>query len=123
MASEAQGASVNLCGEQVLAGLQVLLVVRTGAGEQARVDLVDVVPAAHDGAEFLTILGEGDGAALGQLQALAHTLHADADVAAVGQGREGIGCLHAGLLPAQRRCVFVAGEIRNRLGLCGRDRM
>ena len=110
-------------GQQVLAGLQVLLVVRTGAGEQACVDLVKRVAAAHHGAELLAILGEGDGAALGQFEALAHALHAHGDIAAVGEGRQGIGRLHAGLLPAQRRRVFVAGEIRNRLGLCGRDRM
>ena len=75
--------------------------VRTGAGEQPRVDLVDVVPAAHDGAEVLTILREGDGATLGQFEALPHALHAHGDIAAVGEGREGIGRLDAGLLPAQ----------------------
>src|SRR6266853_1105814 len=65
----------------------------------------------------------GQLAVLGQFEALPHALHADRDVAAVGKGREGIGRLHAGLLPAQRRRVFVAGEIRNRVVLCGRDRM
>jgi hypothetical protein len=69
----------------MLAGLQVLLVVRTGAGEQACVDLVDVVTAAHHGAELLAILGEGDGAALGQFEALPHALHAHVDIAAVGK--------------------------------------
>ena len=107
----------------MLAGLQVLLVVRTGAGEQPCVDPVDVVTAAHDGAELLTILGEGDGAALGQFEALPHALHAHGDIAAVGQCRQGIGRLHAGLLPAQRGRVFVAGQFRNRLGLCGGVRM
>src|SRR4029450_13380831 len=75
-------------------GLQVLLVVRTDAGEQPRVDLVHVVAAAHDGAEVLTILGEGDGAALGQFEALPHALHTHVDIAAVGEGHEGIGRLH-----------------------------
>jgi hypothetical protein len=92
---------VDFHRQEVLAGLQVLLVVRTGAGEQARVDLVHIVAAAHDGAEFLAILGEADGAALGQFEALPHALHAHVDITAVGQGREGIGCLDTGLLPAQ----------------------
>ena len=117
---ESQRSQVDFHRQQMLAGLQVLLVVRTGAGEQPRVDLVDVVAAAHDGAELLAILGEGDGAALGQFEALPHALHAHGDIAAVGEGREGIGRLHAGLLPAQRGRVFVAGEIRNGVGLCGR---
>jgi hypothetical protein len=107
----------------MLAGLQVLLVVRTGAGEQARVDLIERAAAAHHGAELLAILGEGDGAALGQFEALPHALHAHVDIAAIGEGREGIGRLHAGLLPAQSSRVFVAGEIRNRLGLCGGKRV
>ena len=89
----------------------------------ACVDLIEVAAAAHHGAEILAILGEGDGAALGQFEALPHALHAHADIAAVGQGREGIGRLDAGLLPAQRGRVFIAGEVRNRLGLCGGDRM
>jgi hypothetical protein len=114
---------VNFRGEQVLAGLQVLLVVRTGAGEQPHIDLIESAAAAHHSAELLAILREGDGAALGQFQALAHALHAHVDIAAVGEGRQGIGCLHAGLLPVQRGRVFVAGEIRNCLGLCGRARM
>ena len=75
--------------------------VRTGTGEQARVDLVDVVAAAHHGAEVLALLGEGNGTTLGQFEALPHALHADVDITAVGEGREGIGRLHAGLLPAQ----------------------
>jgi len=75
--------------------------VRTGAGEQARIDLVERIATAHHGAELLAILGEGDAAALGQFEALPHALHAHGDIAAVGEGREGIGCLHAGLLPAQ----------------------
>ena len=75
--------------------------VRTGAGEQARVDLVDVVPAAHHGAEVLAILREGDSAPLGQFEALPHALHPHGDIAAVGQCRQSIGCLDAGLLPAQ----------------------
>src|SRR5712691_8252237 len=114
-AREAQGAGVNLRGEQVLAGLQVLLVVRTGAGEQPHIDLRERVATAHHGAQGLPIVGQGDGAALGEFQALAHALHADADVAAVGQRRELVGRLHAGLLPAQGGRVFVAGEIRNRV--------
>ena len=118
-AVEAQRPEVHLDRQQVLAGLQVLLVVRTGAGEQARVDLVEVIAAAHHGAELLAILGEGDGAPLGQFEALAHALHAHADIAAVGQSGEGVGRLDAGLLPAQGSRVFVAGEIRNRVGLCG----
>ena len=105
-------------GQQMLAGLQVFLVVGTGAGKQPCVDLVDVVTAAHHGAEVLAIVGETDGAALGQFEALPHALHAYVDLAAVGQGRQGIGRLDAGLLPAQRGRVFVAGEIRNRVGLC-----
>ena len=120
--NEPQRAQVHFRGREVLAGLQVLLVVRTGAGEQARVDLIELAATAHHGAELLAILGEADGAALGQFEALPHALHAHVDIAAVGQGREGIGRLDAGLLPAQRRRVFVAGEIRNRLGLCGRAR-
>src|SRR6266705_3522873 len=119
----AERPEVHFHGQQMLAGLQVLLVVRTGAGEQPRVDLVHVVAAAHDGAEFLTILREGDGAALGQFEALSHALHAHGDIAAVGQCRQGIGRLHASLLPAQGGRVFIAGEIRNRVGLCGRERM
>ena len=83
----------------------------TGAGEQARVDLVEVIAAAHHSAELLAILWEGDGAALGQFQALAHALHAYVDIAAVGQGGEGVSGLDAGLLPAQGGRVFVAGEI------------
>ena len=101
----------------------MLLVVRTGAGEQACVNLIEIAAAAHHGAEFLAILWEGDGAALGQFEALAHALHTDVDIAAVGQGSQDIGCLDAGLLPAQRRRVFVAGEIRNRVVLCGGQRM
>ena len=116
---KAQRPEVHLDRQQVLAGLQVLLVVRTGAGEQAGVDLVEVMAAAHHSAELLAILGEADGAALGQFQALAHALHAHVDIAAVGQRRQGIGRLDAGLLPAQGGRVFVAGEVRNRLGLCG----
>ena len=121
-AAEAQRPRWISDSEQMLAGLQVLLVVGTGAGEQPCVDLVDVVAAAHDGAELLAILGEGDGAALGQFQALPHALHAHVDIAAVGERGEGVGRLHAGLLPAQRRRVFVAGEIGNRVGLCGGKR-
>jgi hypothetical protein len=68
----------------MLAGLQVLLIVRTGTGEQARVDLVHVVAAAHDGAEVLAVLGEGDRAPLGHFEALPHALHAHVDVAAAG---------------------------------------
>ena len=120
---EAERPEVDFHRQQMLAGLQVLLVVRAGAGEQARVNLVDVVAAAHHGAEVLAVLGEGDGAALGQFEALPHALHADADVAAVGEGREGIGRVHAGLLPAQRGRVFVAGEIGNGLVLRGGETM
>ena len=36
-----QGAQVHFHSQEMLAGLQVLLVVRTGAGEQARVDLIE----------------------------------------------------------------------------------
>ena len=71
-------------GEQMLVLLQVLLVIGAGAGEQARVDLVDGRYAAHHGAELLAILGEGDHATLGQFEALPHALHAHVDIAAVG---------------------------------------
>ena len=57
-----QGAQVHFRGEQVLAGLQVLLVVRTGTGEQARIDLIQIAATAHDGAQVLPILGQADGA-------------------------------------------------------------
>jgi hypothetical protein len=97
----------------------VLLVVGTGAGEQPCVDLVDVVTAAHHGAKLLAILGKGDGAALGQFEALPHALHAHVDIAAIGERGEAVRSLHAGLLPAQGGRVFVAGEIRNRVDLCG----
>src|SRR5712691_6724474 len=42
-ASEAQGAQVHFDSQHMLAGLQVLLVVRTAAGEQARIDLIERV--------------------------------------------------------------------------------
>src|SRR5262249_925090 len=87
VAREAQGAGVNLCGEHVLAGLQVLLVVRTGAGEQPYIDLIEIAATAHRGAELLPILREADGATLGEFQALAHALHAHADVATIGERR------------------------------------
>ena len=41
---ESQRSQVDFHRQEVLAGLQVLLVVRTGAGEQACVDLVEVLP-------------------------------------------------------------------------------
>jgi hypothetical protein len=75
---------VDFHRQQVLAGLQMLLVIGTGTGEQPCVDLVDVVTAAHDGAELLAIVGQGDRAALGQFEALPHALHAHVDIAAVG---------------------------------------
>ena len=114
---------MNLRGEQVLAGLQVLLVVGTGAGEQAGVDLIEIVATAHHGAQVLPIVGQADGAALGQFEALPHALHAHVHIAAIGQGRELVGRLGTELLPAQGVLVFVAGEVGDGLLLCGGETM
>ena len=93
---------MHLDRQQMLTCLQVFLVIGAGAREQARVDLVEVIAAAHHSAELLAIVGEGDRAPLGQFQALAHALHAHADIAAVGQCRQGIGRLYPAPPPAQR---------------------
>src|SRR6266568_1829546 len=60
----AERPEVHFHGQQMLAGLQVLLVVRTGAGEQPCVDLIEIATTAHHGAQVLPIVGEGDRAPL-----------------------------------------------------------